>query len=117
KAEAALKAADLPPLAWYALLWSLERAGGSQRPRDIGEALILERYNISRLLDRLEADGLVQRIDCPEDARGEVVVITDAGKALRKRMWAVHGPEMAETMARFSAAEAQTIAKLLKKLG
>jgi len=116
-AEERLKAEGLPALDWYSALWGIEREGGAIRPRDLGRALFLERYNITRLLDRLEADGLIVREDCAEDARGQIVRITKEGKALRKRMWAVHGADMAETMAGLSDAEALRLVALLNKLG
>jgi DNA-binding MarR family transcriptional regulator len=116
-AEERLKAEGLPTLDWYSALWSIEREGGAARPRDLGRALFLERYNITRLLDRLEAEGLVTREHCEEDARGQLVRITKEGRALRKRMWAVHGAAMAETMAGLSDTEALKLVALLNKLG
>ncbi len=114
--ETKLKAAALPPLAWYSVLWALERDGGSKRPRDLGESLFLERYSISRLLDRIEAEGLIEKRDCPEDARGQLIVLTDAGRAMRLKMWAIHGPVMAETTG-LSDGDARKLKTTLDKLG
>src|SRR5436190_6178622 len=58
--EKALRAADLPPLEWYDVLLELKR-GGPLRPRDLQDRLLLAQYNLSRLLDRMEADALVTR--------------------------------------------------------
>jgi DNA-binding MarR family transcriptional regulator len=89
--EADLKAAGMPPLAWYDVLWELARAGdGRLRPYEIEERTLLAQYNLSRLVDRLEREGLVRRETFNEDARGRWVVITDAGLQLRDRMWAVY---------------------------
>ncbi|MGE3142933.1 MAG: MarR family winged helix-turn-helix transcriptional regulator [Hyphomonadaceae bacterium] len=115
--EASLKEAGLPPLEWYSVLWSLERAGGEVRPRDLGEALFLARYNVSRLIDRMEAEGLVARRACPGDARGHNLALTPKGKELRLKMWAVHAPAMARAMAPLNDAEALALQKLLEKLG
>src|SRR5690349_20420711 len=87
--ERAVKDAGYPPLEWYDVLWELERQGPS-RPRDMQDRLLFPQSNLSRLIDRLEAAGLVQRGTCEEDARGQIVCITGAGKDLRKRMWRVH---------------------------
>lgn len=113
--EQELKAAGLPPLAWYSVLWALER-GGPRRPRDLGESLFLERYSVSRLLDRIEAEGLIEKRECPEDARGHLVSITEAGKAVRLDMWRIHAPVMAETMP-ISDADARKLKAALDKLG
>ena len=75
RVESALKAADLPPLAWYEVLVELERAGAyGVRPFALEEALQLPQYGLSRLLARMEAAGLVLRGSCPGDGRGQMVV-------------------------------------------
>ena len=67
RVESALKAAGLPPLAWYEVLVELERAGGcGLRPFALEEALLLPQYGLSRLLARMEAAGLVVRGSCPQ---------------------------------------------------
>ena len=58
-----LKTAGVADLERYSVLWGIEREGGAIRPRDLGKVLFLERYNITRLLDRLEGEGLVVRED------------------------------------------------------
>jgi DNA-binding MarR family transcriptional regulator len=69
------------------VLWELYRAEGRQlRQFEIGERVLLAKYNLSRLLDRLEAEGLVVRQPCEEDRRGANVVLTEAGKALLRQM-------------------------------
>ena len=67
-----LKAADCPPLAWYDVLLELVRAPqGRLRPLEIEKATLLAQYNLSRLLDRLEREGLVTRAPCDDDGRGQ----------------------------------------------
>jgi DNA-binding MarR family transcriptional regulator len=90
--ERALKAAKLPPLAWYDVLLELERAGGSLRPFELEREMLLAQYNLSRLIDRMEEAGYVERRALKEDRRGQAIVITAAGKTLRRRMWSVYGP-------------------------
>jgi len=51
------------------------------RMSELAERLVLSRSGITRLVDRLEADGLVQRHSCESDRRGQWAVITDAGQA------------------------------------
>jgi DNA-binding MarR family transcriptional regulator len=90
--EAEIKAAGFPPLAWYDILLELKRAGGTVRPQEIEAKLLLAQHNVSRLIDRLAEAGLVERRPVPDDARGQTIAITAAGRDLQKRMWAVYGP-------------------------
>src|SRR2546421_1444593 len=89
--ERDLKAAGLPPLAWYDVLLELSRApDGRLRPFEIEREILLAQYNLSRLLDRLEKEGLVTREPCEDDGRGQWVVITDKGRALQARSWKIY---------------------------
>jgi DNA-binding MarR family transcriptional regulator len=86
--ESDLKAAGFPPLAWYDVLLELARAmDGRLRPYEIEQKTLLAQYNLSRLLDRLEREGLVRREACDDDARGQWIVVTSQGRALREKMW------------------------------
>src|ERR1044072_4133446 len=79
--EADLKAAGCLPLAWYDVLLELSRApDGRLRPIEIEKVTLVAQYNLSRLLDRLEKEGLVVRAPCEDDARGQRGVITATGK-------------------------------------
>ena len=72
------KAGGFPPLSWYDLLLELEKAkGGRLRQKELGELILLSKYNVSRLLDRLEKQGFIKREPCEEDTRGVFAVITD----------------------------------------
>jgi DNA-binding MarR family transcriptional regulator len=114
--ERALRAADLPPLEWYDVLLELER-GGPLRPRDLQDRLLLAQYNLSRLLDRMEGEGLIARERCSDDARCQWVRVTDAGKTLRLRMWPVYAEAIEQALgAKLKTAEAQRLADLLKTI-
>ncbi|MGI9510565.1 MAG: MarR family winged helix-turn-helix transcriptional regulator, partial [Geminicoccaceae bacterium] len=59
--DSALKAAGLPPLRWYDVLWSLERSKEKGvRPFELEKLLIFEQSNLSRLLRRMIDAGLVE---------------------------------------------------------
>ena len=89
--EAAFSGADLPPLAWYDVLWILENADqGRLRMHDLARKAVVSRSNVTRLTDRMEKAGLVARSDCPVDGRGTVCELTAKGRALRARMWPVY---------------------------
>lgn len=114
--ERAVKDAGFPPLEWYDVLWELEREGPS-RPRDIQDRQLFPQSNLSRLIDRLDEAGLVQRGSCKEDARGQIISITDAGKALRKQMWKVHAAAIQAMVGdHLTDLEADQVARLLDRL-
>jgi len=115
--EGKLKEARLPELSWYTVLWELERAGKPTRPKDLAIPLFILPYQLSRLVDRMAAEGLVKRIQCKEDKRGHMLEPTAKGYALRKAMWAVYAPAMDEAMAKIDDKEALKLADLLNKLG
>ena len=113
--EAALSAAGLPPLAWYDVLWELEKAeGGRLRMHELADRIVLPRYNLTRLADRLEQAGLLQREDCEDDRRGFFLAITSAGRQMRQRMWTVYGPQIEALFARhLTAARARELSEIL----
>lgn len=113
----ALKEAKLPDLQWYTVLWELERAGKPTRPKDLAVPLFILPYQLSRLVDRMEKDGLLKRIECKEDKRGHLLELTPKGLTMRKQMWTVYAPAMDEALKRISDPEALELARLLNKLG
>jgi DNA-binding MarR family transcriptional regulator len=116
--ESDLKAAGHPPLAWYDVLFELKRAGrDGLRPLALQSQMLLTQYNLSRLLDRMERDGYIERRPCPDDGRGQIVVITSKGRQLIKRMWPAYQAAIQRHFAeRLSAEEATRLAHLLGKL-
>jgi DNA-binding MarR family transcriptional regulator len=81
----------LPAYAWYDALWGLESGPeGTRRMHELADVLAIERYNLTRLVDRLEKDGLVVRSRSDGDGRGSFATITEAGKVLRKKMWKIY---------------------------
>jgi len=115
--EADLKAAGMPPLAWYDVLWELARAqDGRLRPYEIEEQTLLAQYNLSRLIDRLEREGLVRREVFARDGRGRWVVITEHGRQLRERVWGVYGKSIETHIGcRLAESEAKMLACLLDR--
>lgn len=113
--EQSLKAAGLPPLGWYDVLLEVERAGANGlRPFELERAMLLAQYNLSRLVDRIERAGYVERRACDEDGRGQLIAITDAGKAMRRKMWPVYARAIEAAMGRhLSAKEAEALDDLL----
>lgn len=81
--DAELEAAHGVPLSSYDVLLNLADASeGRMRMRDLADAVLLSRSGLTRLVDRLERDGLLCRASCPTDARGAYAVLTDQGREL-----------------------------------
>lgn len=90
--EEAMKEAGHPGLEIYDVLWILEQAPDcALRFHELGEKVFLSRSNITRLAERLETQGLIERHRCPMDRRGVHAVLTAKGKKLRQDMWKTYG--------------------------
>jgi DNA-binding MarR family transcriptional regulator len=69
------------PLSSYEVLITLADAPGQRlRMGELANELLLSRSGLTRLIDRLERQGLVKRRRCPEDARGWYAQLTEAGR-------------------------------------
>ena len=79
--DAELRAEHRLPLTSYEVLLTLANAeGGELRMSEIADSVLLSRSGLTRLIDRLERQGLVERRRCPEDARGWYAQLTEAGR-------------------------------------
>ena len=118
RVEAALAEAGLPPLSWYDALLELDRAGHEGlRPFELERHLLLPQYGLSRLLDRIGRAGYLERRPCKEDGRGRIVVITKAGRDLRRRMWPVYAAAIDEAVGvHLTRAEARMLGELLGRI-
>lgn len=81
--DAELEDAHRLPLTSYEVLIQLADAPERKmRMCDLADSVLLSRSGMSRLVDRLERDGLLEREACANDARGSFAVITPAGLEL-----------------------------------
>jgi DNA-binding MarR family transcriptional regulator len=84
--EAELEAKARLPLGWYDVLLELNAAPGRRmRMQELGEAAVLSRSRVSRIVDELVAAGLVERQANPSDRRSSYAVITDEGRKVFRR--------------------------------
>jgi DNA-binding MarR family transcriptional regulator len=89
--EKALAAEGLPQLAWYDVLWELERAPAKTlRMGELADAVTISRSGLTRLVDRIEAEVLLERRPAADDRRAIEVALTPAGAKLLRRMWPVY---------------------------
>ena len=70
----------LPLTSYEVLLHLADADDGKMRMHDLAERVLLSRSGLTRLVDRMERDGLIARETCESDARGSFAVLTDAGK-------------------------------------
>lgn len=74
----------------YEILVRLSESDGRLRMAQLADALAHSRSRVTHTIKRMEDAGLVQRTDSPEDKRGVVAVMTDAGRALLEEMAPTH---------------------------
>lgn len=72
---------------------------GHQRPSDIMETTGLTSGGVTKLIDRLEEGGWVERLDdpVPGDGRGVMVALTDSGRERLRSMVRVLSDRLGET--------------------
>jgi DNA-binding MarR family transcriptional regulator len=78
--ERALKEHDLGVSEFEVLERLMSDSAEQRRMQELGRAVHLSQSALSRVVGRLEQDGLVSRGLCPQDRRGIFVCITDAGR-------------------------------------
>jgi DNA-binding MarR family transcriptional regulator len=115
--ETDLKAHGLPPLSWYDVLWPLRRAEDRRlRMNELAREVVLSRTGLVRLVDRIEAAGLLRREPVPEDGRGSYVVITSEGTATLRRMWPVYRRHIQHDFLEPLGAEATRLRTALERI-
>src|SRR4051812_44296006 len=116
--EVALAAAGLPQLAWYDVLWALQRSPGKAlRMGELNDSVTISRSGLTRLVDRIEADGLLERRQSPTDRRAVEAVITPEGSKLLRRMWPVYEKVLrSQFESKLTQAEAKALSKALAKI-
>lgn len=68
------------PLTWYDVMVHLSAAPDHRlRMQELADAVLLSKSGLTRLIDRMERDGLVARQACPDDRRGTFAELTPAG--------------------------------------
>lgn len=117
--EQDLKKAGFPPLSWYDALLELSRAEmGALRPVELEKQMLLPQYGLSRLIDRLVANGLVLRKVCEVDKRGLVVEITEKGRELQRKMWTAYSAAIERHVgSKICDSDAAKLSALLDRLG
>ena len=99
------------------LLFLADAPEGRMRMSDLAESVLLSRSGLTRLVDRLEREGLLKRERCESDARGLFAEITPAGRELFDAARRTHLDGVrALFLDRYSRDELRTLGGLWRKL-
>jgi DNA-binding MarR family transcriptional regulator len=105
---------NLSPLE-YAVLQHLDIEHG-QRLTDVGAKLLCVKSTITRIVDRLEREGLVLRTPDPDDRRAQRLFLTAHGAAIRMEALTAHNSAIEQRMSVLSLDDQQQLQTLLTKL-
>ena len=106
------------PMTSYEVLHLLEEStGGRMRMCDLAEQAQLSRSGLTRLVDRLERDGLLERCSCSHDARGSYACLTEAGRERLEEARVTHLRVVREAFfSRFSEEELSLLADMSERI-
>lgn len=94
--QEALTAAELPPLPWFEVLATLDRAPEQRlKMGELAEALVITRGGLTKLVDRLIKAGLLERTFCETDRRVSYATLLPAGVELLEEMRPIVRGELA----------------------
>jgi DNA-binding MarR family transcriptional regulator len=101
----------------YGVLYALSTAPEGLRITELSGDALLTQGGISRLVARLEADGLLERVPDPDDGRASRVRLTDAGAAAQRHVGLRHGHHVAQIMTQaFSVEQLEQLRALCETL-
>jgi DNA-binding MarR family transcriptional regulator len=106
------------PVSSYDVLVQLDEApDGMLRMSHLADAVLLSRSGLSRLVTRLASQGLIEREDCKNDARGAFAVITDEGRRRLNEARATHRVGIRERfLDKLSERDQRQLAKVWSRL-
>ena len=106
------------PLSSYDVLVQLDEAeDGRLRMSALADGVLLSRSGLTRLVTRLADQGLLERVECTNDARGSFAAITDEGRKRLDEARATHRPAIRERfLDRLSERELHQLAKIWSRL-
>jgi DNA-binding MarR family transcriptional regulator len=116
--QEALTAAELPPLPWFEVLATLDRAPEQRlKMGDLAEALVITRGGLTKLVDRLIKAGLLERTFCETDRRVSYATLLPAGVELLGEMRPLVRAELASAFsASLSVEQADELRAMLEQV-
>ncbi len=108
---------DLPLSSYEVLLYLNDSESGRMRMSELADSVLLSRSGLTRLVDRLERDGLLKRERCDSDARGFFAEITPEGRRAFAVARKTHLDGVRRLfLSRFSRDELRTLGALWERL-
>jgi DNA-binding MarR family transcriptional regulator len=108
---------ELPLSSYEVLLFLNDSEEGRMRMSELADSVLLSRSGLTRLVDRLERQGLLRRERCDSDARGLFAEITPEGRRLFDAARQTHLDGVRRLfLSHFSRAELRTLGSLWQKL-
>ena len=116
--QEALTAAEMPPLPWFEVLATLDRAPELRlKMGDLAEALVITRGGLTKLVDRLIKAGLLERTFCETDRRVSYATLLPAGAELLEEMRPLVRAELASAFsASLSVEQAEELRTMLEQV-
>jgi DNA-binding MarR family transcriptional regulator len=112
-----LAAHDLALGSYEVLLHLAGSADGRLRMNDLADRVLLSRSGLTRLVDRLQREGLVERESCSSDARGLFAVLTLAGRERLHSATPTHQQGVREhVLSKLNREELRQLSAILDKL-
>ncbi len=90
---------------------------GAMTQRELGRKVLTSAGNMTDVLDKLEARGLLRRVRSTEDRRSIRVELTDEGGALIEALFPEHASDIAAAMSALRPEELDALGNLLRRLG
>jgi DNA-binding MarR family transcriptional regulator len=108
---------DMPLSSYEVLLYLNDSPEGRMRMSELADSVLLSRSGLTRLVDRLERQGLLRRQRCESDARGLFAEITPEGREVFAAARKTHLDGVRRVfLSRFSRDELRTLGELWLKL-
>ena len=105
-----LTTGDYLPLNWYDVLIELVEAPKNRlRMHELAQKVVLSRSGLTRLVDKLETEGLLDREAAPDDRRGAFAVLTTKGKDAVRKSWPAYSKGIAKHFASYMNSEESKI--------
>lgn len=99
---------------WLVLTRLHRRPGASHS--ELAEMMEVEKATAGRMIDRLVANGWVERRACPEDRRVKRVYLTNDAEKVHKRIWRVAEATVDAALINLSARESKQLMDLLQRI-
>ena len=110
-ADVGLRPFDLTEATWLPLV-HIARAPAPPRQKDLAASMSLDGSSVVRLLDNLEAAGLIQRKE-GEDRRAKIITLTPRGKAIADKVETVARRIRSDVLAGLSDRDIETTVRVL----